>query len=128
MKMFVTAFYGILNLNTGLVTYCNAGHNPPVLMKADNTVVSVPLTNDFNIGRRRKHDLSRKDFAVIARRTNLLLYTDGITEAMNTCHEQYSEKTFAGKLPGVDRKEPQRNCRQNNGNGRKIRCRSRTIR
>ena len=124
-EMFVTAFYGILNLNTGLVTYCNAGHNPPVLMKADNGCIS-PAHKRLYIERRRKHDLSRKDFAVIARRQPAALY------GRNNRSDEYlprtvQRKTFAGKLPGVDRKESQRNCRQNNGNGRKIRCRSRTI-
>ena len=90
-EMFVTAFYGILNLNTGLVTYCNAGHNPPVLMKADNTVVSVPLTNDFILGGVENMTYHEKTLQ-LSPGDNLLLYTDGITEAMNTCHEQYSEK------------------------------------
>lgn len=90
-EMFVTAFYGILNLNTGLVTYCNAGHNPPVLMKADNTVVSVPLTNDFILGGVENMTYHEKTLQ-LSPGDNLLLYTDGITEAMNTCYEQYSEK------------------------------------
>ena len=90
-EMFVTAFYGILNLNTGLVTYCNAGHNPPVLMKADNTVVSVPLTNDFILGGVENMTYHEKTLQ-LSPGDNLLLYTDGITEAMNTCHEQYGEK------------------------------------
>lgn len=90
-EMFVTVFYGILNLNTGLVTYCNAGHNPPVLMKNDNTVMSVPLTNDFILGSIDNITYHEKTLQLLPG-DNLLLYTDGITEAMNTRHEQYSEQ------------------------------------
>lgn len=106
-EMFVTVFYGILNLNTGLVTYCNAGHNPPVLMKADNSVVSVPLTNDFILGSIDNITYHEKTLQ-LSPGDNLLLYTDGITEAMNIRHEQYSEQRLledCQKLIGKNPKE-----------------------
>ena len=49
-SMFVTAFYGIYNLTTGQVTYTNAGHNPPYLMKADGTVLQLPFSSDLVVG------------------------------------------------------------------------------
>lgn len=103
--MFVTVFYGILNLHTGLITYCNAGHNPPILMKKDNTVMSVPLTDDFILGCVDNMNYHEKTLQ-LSPGDNLLLYTDGITEAMNTRYEQYSEqrllencKELIGKSP-----------------------------
>ncbi|MCL3852615.1 SpoIIE family protein phosphatase [Parabacteroides sp. GYB001] len=104
-EMFVTVFYGILNLNTGLVTYCNAGHNPPVLMKADNTVVSVPLTNDFILGSIDDITYHEKTLQLLPG-DNLLLYTDGITEAMNTRHEQYSEQRLLENCQELIGKSP----------------------
>lgn len=104
-EMFVTVFYGILNLNTGLVTYCNAGHNPPILMKADNTVVSVPQTNDFILGSIDDITYHEKTLQLLPG-DNLLLYTDGITEAMNTRHEQYSEQRLLENCQELIGKSP----------------------
>ena len=104
-EMFVTVFYGILNLNTGLVTYCNAGHNPPILMKKDNTVVSVPLTNDFILGSIDNITYHEKTLQ-LSPGDNLLLYTDGITEAMNTRHEQYSEQRLLENCQELIGKSP----------------------
>ena len=104
-EMFVTVFYGILNLNTGLVTYCNAGHNPPILMKKDNTVVSVPLTNDFILGSIDNITYHEKTLQ-LSPSDNLLLYTDGITEAMNTRHEQYSEQRLLENCQELIGKSP----------------------
>lgn len=104
-EMFVTVFYGILNLNTGLVTYCNAGHNPPILMKKDNTVVSVPLTNDFILGSIDNITYHEKTLQ-LSPGDNLLLYTDGITEAMNTRHEQYSEQRLLESCQELIGKSP----------------------
>lgn len=104
-EMFVTVFYGILNLNTGLVTYCNAGHNPPILMKKDNTVVSVPLTNDFILGSIDNITYHEKTLQ-LSPGDNLLLYTDGITEAMNPRHEQYSEQRLLENCQELIGKSP----------------------
>ena len=104
-EMFVTVFYGILNLNTGLVTYCNAGHNPPILMKKDNTVVSVPLTNDFILGSIDNITYHEKTLQ-LSPGDNLLLYTDGITEAMNTRQEQYSEQRLLENCQELIGKSP----------------------
>ena len=104
-EMFVTVFYGILNLNTGLVTYCNAGHNPPILMKKDNTVVSVPLTNDFILGSIDNITYHEKTLQ-LSPGDNLLLYTDGITEAVNTRHEQYSEQRLLESCQELIGKSP----------------------
>ncbi|MDH6533679.1 response regulator [Parabacteroides sp. 52] len=89
--MFVTVFYGILNVHTGLVTYCNAGHNPPVLMKCDSTVSFVTLTGDRILGALTDSTYHEKELQ-LAPGDNLFLYTDGITEAKNKTNELYGEK------------------------------------
>lgn len=103
--MFVTVFYGILNLHTGLITYCNAGHNPPILMKKDSTVMSVPLTDDFILGCVDNMNYHEKTLQ-LSPGDNLLLYTDGITEAMNTRHEQYSEQRLLENCQELIGKSP----------------------
>jgi len=81
--MFVTVFYGILDLNTGALTYCNAGHNPPYLLSARNggetralrrTGVVLGLFDDMTW---------EQESVQLGPGDALLLYTDGITDAQN---------------------------------------------
>jgi sigma-B regulation protein RsbU (phosphoserine phosphatase) len=82
-KQFVTAFYGVLDPETGKLTYCNAGHCPPYLfnLEYDNnpeqlirTGVPLGIFEDQS-WKRRIVNLNPCDV--------LVLYTDGITEAQN---------------------------------------------
>jgi sigma-B regulation protein RsbU (phosphoserine phosphatase) len=87
--MFVTAFYGILNIWSGLVTYCNAGHNPPVLIRKEGREASfLPLTNDLILGAIHDTHFHEKEL-ILTPGDSLFLYTDGITEAMNYHKELY---------------------------------------
>ena len=89
--MFVTVFYGILDIHTGVVTYCNAGHNPPVFMKHDKTVSFVPLTGDRILGVIPDSVYHERELHLVPG-DSLFLYTDGITEAKNKNSELYGEK------------------------------------
>lgn len=89
--MFVTVFYGILNIHTGAVTYCNAGHNPPVIMRQDKSVSFVPLTNDRILGALEDSVYHEKELRLLPG-DSLFLYTDGITEAANKNNELFGEK------------------------------------
>src|ERR1700674_5931477 len=86
-NQFVTAFYGILDSKNRTLAYCNAGHNPPFLMEADGKVHfeergGVPL-GMFRDTRYYEY------FAEIEPGQVLVLYTDGVTEAMNRAREEY---------------------------------------
>jgi phosphoserine phosphatase RsbU/P len=86
-NQFVTAFYGILDSLNRTLAYCNAGHNPPFLMEADGKVHfeergGVPL-GMFDDTRYYEY------FATIEAGQVLVLYTDGVTEAMNRVREEY---------------------------------------
>ncbi|MBP2681567.1 MAG: Serine phosphatase RsbU, regulator of sigma subunit, partial [Candidatus Krumholzibacteriota bacterium] len=83
---FVTAFIGVLNHQTGEVTYCNAGHNPAVLMKADGkhelletggTILGVFPDLELHQGRFLLED------------SLLLCYTDGTIDAVNAKDEPF---------------------------------------
>lgn len=89
--MFVTVFYGILDIHTGVVTYCNAGHNPPVFMKHDKTASFIPLTGDRILGAMSDSVYHEKELHLVPG-DSLFLYTDGITEAKNKNNELYGEK------------------------------------
>jgi PAS domain S-box-containing protein len=81
--MFVTVFYGILDLATGTLMYCNAGHNPPYLLSGQNgdTVHALRRTG---IALGVFENMTWKQESVqLAIGDVLLLYTDGITEAQD---------------------------------------------
>ncbi len=87
-SMFVTVFYGILNFKTGEIQYTNAGHNPPLVLKANGTVEVLAVTNNIVMGAFEEF-VYKPDTAKMEHGDTLLLYTDGITEALNPAVEDY---------------------------------------
>ena len=89
--MFVTIFYGIYNIRTGEVTYTNAGHNPPYLMKANGTVEILPMSKDIVAGAINGFQFSEETFQ-LERGDTLLLFTDGVTEAIDPDENEYDNE------------------------------------
>jgi sigma-B regulation protein RsbU (phosphoserine phosphatase) len=89
--MFVTVFYGIYNIRTGEVTYTNAGHNPPYLMRADGSVEMLPLSKDLVAGAIDDYKYSEETIR-LEKGDTLLLYTDGVTEAIDEAVNEYGEE------------------------------------
>ena len=86
-NQFVTAFYGILDATNRTLSYSNAGHNPALLMRVDGTTRfeergGVPL-GMFKDSRYYEY------FEAIEPGEVFVLYTDGVTEAMNSAGEEY---------------------------------------
>ena len=96
-NMFVTVFYGIYNIRTGEVTYANAGHNPPYLVRADGSVEMLPLSKDIVAGAFDDFQYSQESLQLEPGDT-LLLYTDGVTEAINTEDKEYGEGRLEKQL------------------------------
>src|SRR5438034_1736317 len=98
-NQFVTAFYGILDATNRTLAYSNAGHSPALLMKADGTTRfeergGVPL-GMFRDSRYYEY------FETIEPGQMLVLYTDGVTEAMNPSGEEYGgQRLVAAALRG----------------------------
>ena len=88
--LFVTLFCGILNMRTGQVEYSNGGHNLPYHLHRDSV---SPLKN---IGGRALGLLEQSPYAtgrmVLGAGESLLLYSDGVTEAMNAGERLYSDQ------------------------------------
>lgn len=85
-SMFVTFFCGILDLATGVLRYCNAGHNPPML-NSDKLPVVTNIPLGVMPGMSFREQEARLDYD-----DTLFLYTDGLTEAENASAEQFGEK------------------------------------
>ena len=88
--MFVTAWMGILDLTTGNIQFANAGHNPPLLKRADGSFEYLKTRAGFVLAgmegiRYRAGDLTLKPG------DRLFLYTDGVPEATNTDNQLYGE-------------------------------------
>ena len=89
-NMFITLFYGILEPATGRVTFVNAGHNPPLFLKGNGELQQL-RTGGITLGLKKE---VQYDLAEILLRPDdiLLLYTDGISEAMDAQHNEYGEE------------------------------------
>lgn len=89
-NMFVTVFYGIYNIKTGEIRYTNAGHNPPYLLKNDGSIERLPVAGNMAIGIFGDFEYTETTLQLQPGET-LLLYTDGVTEAINPREEEFME-------------------------------------
>ena len=95
--MFVTVFYGIMNNRTGEFTYCNAGHNPPYLMRAGGNVEQLPTTDGVALGVLDGLDYSERKISLEDGDT-VFCYTDGITEAFDMGGNEFSDSRLEEAL------------------------------
>ncbi len=89
--MFVTFFIGVLDLPTGRLRYCNAGHNPPRLALNGQPFAQLDVAPNLPLGVVSGFAYEAQEVRV-DRSVRVLLYTDGLTEAMNTAQEQFGEQ------------------------------------
>ena len=84
--MFVTLFVGVLDLHTGHLHYCNAGHDAPLLV--GQGISELPCDSNIPVGFRPQWQYTLQE-AQIFPGTTIFLFTDGLTEAMNAVKEQF---------------------------------------
>lgn len=89
-NMFITLFVGVLDLETGKLKYCNAGHNPPVLSGKGEDAHVLACTSNIPIGVFKDFEYT-EEVVELGFERMLLLYTDGLTEAENKEKALYSE-------------------------------------
>ncbi|MBO6143916.1 MAG: SpoIIE family protein phosphatase [Prevotella sp.] len=107
-NMFITLFIGVLNLSTGRLHYCDAGHDAPII-------------TDNGLWAENKHKLSVEPHlpvgvfddtaytsqeAVLCPGSTIFLYTDGLTEAKNKEHKQFGLQRVMSTLDSCTDKEP----------------------
>ena len=89
--MFVTLFYAILDSRAMTLDYVNAGHNPPLLLKGTSSDVVLLKAKGIALGLTDEVDL--QSVRVDLRPGDVLvLYTDGVTEAINDHEEEFGEQ------------------------------------
>jgi sigma-B regulation protein RsbU (phosphoserine phosphatase) len=90
-NMFVTVFYAIYNTKTGQMTYCNAGHNPPHLLRADGSIKHLPLAKNTIVGVFDDIEFAEETLQ-LEQGDALVMFTDGVTEAFNPAFEAFGEE------------------------------------
>ena len=104
-EMFVTVFYALLDTRSGDLAYANAGHNPPYLVRG-GAVEALERTGDMVLGAfdtatyRAKHTR-------LAPGDRLVLYTDGVTEAMDPADALFGEERLYAYLRAADGVRPE---------------------
>ena len=97
-SMFVTMFHGVLDLATGALRYCNAGHNPPYLLRAKG---GPEILNPTGIAFGLDADMPyRIDETVLRPGDSLFLFTDGITECFDVDGEEFGTARLEAALEG----------------------------
>ena len=98
--VFLTLFLGVLDLTSGRLRYCNAGHEHPLFIR--DTVEELPALANVPVG-------AFNDFEYRAQETDvapgavLFLFTDGVSEAMDINRQQYGRKRLRAFLSGCSR-------------------------
>lgn len=102
--MFATLFVGVLDLATGLLSYSNAGHEKPIIVTGkDMRYLSMTANVPIGIVEGKEYKTQKAD---IAAGDMILLYTDGLTEAMNAGEELFGLKRIENAICGVGFVDP----------------------
>ena len=102
--MFVTMFIGLVNLDSGKMSFCNAGHNPPVLMGRKGETADgsrgaefIDVQSNAPIGLFPDIDFEGEQIDDI-KGTPLFIYSDGLNEAENKSQEQFGDEQIINVL------------------------------
>lgn len=88
--MFVTVFCGIVNLRTGRLKYSNAGHEPPIIVRRGGQPEQLSVPAGFLLGVEEESSYQTMEIE-LEPGDRLIVYTDGVTEAVNAGGEMYSQ-------------------------------------
>lgn len=97
MSTFVTVFYGVLNVKTGELHYCNGGHNLPYTQKADGMVVELEDVGGLLMGKFEDAPYEKNSIQ-LAPGDTLVTFTDGVTEAENDSGGFFDEERVVSYL------------------------------
>lgn len=95
--MFVTAWIGILTISTGILTYVNAGHNPPLIGNRKDGYRYIKERSGFVLAGMEGISYTQKEIK-LKKDDTVFLYTDGVSEANNEAGELYGEERLLDHL------------------------------
>lgn len=89
-NMFLTLFVAVIDLESGRMEYCNAGHNPIVIIRPDGSASYLNAKPNLAVGVFEDFPYEEESLQ-LEKGSRLIVYTDGVTEAENTAKELYGE-------------------------------------
>jgi sigma-B regulation protein RsbU (phosphoserine phosphatase) len=96
-NMFCTAFLGILDLKTGHLDYCNAGHNAPLVIGSNGNVSAIPVEPNLPLGLFNGFPYQGQE-TKLEKGTMLYLFTDGVNEAEDMEMNQFGDDRLVSLL------------------------------
>ena len=104
-NMFVTLLVGVLDLPTGRMRYCNAGHDAPLLVRFEDIIQvnELPCDSNIPVGVMPGWKYSSQE-AIIKPFTTIFLYTDGLTEAENINHKLFGMDRILSQIRSIQAK------------------------
>jgi sigma-B regulation protein RsbU (phosphoserine phosphatase) len=106
-NMFVTVFYAIYNVKTGFISYSNAGHNPPLLLRQDGSFSELPVMKNTIVGVIDNIEY-QKDTLQLEQGDTLFMFTDGVTEATDAAYNEFGVE----RLGDILSQHSHSNCQQ----------------
>jgi len=108
---FVTALYGVLDINTGKFDYARAGHEPPLILDADGTVHRLPHKPGMALG--LWEDIMLDEYSVqLPMDSMLVMFTDGMTDCRNPKGVPFGMERIKTTLSGLSVATAQAACDQ----------------
>ncbi len=104
--MFVTLFYAILDFKENTLTYVNAGHNPPILMKQGEHEFTLLKAEGVPVGVLEEMKLESR-VVQLEQNETVFLYTDGVTEAVNSKEEEFGTERLDAILGQHGKSSPE---------------------
>lgn len=104
-SMFVTLFCAVLHIPSGRLSYANGGHNPPVLLRQGSAPAFLDGTDGILLGAMEDYDYGMAQLQ-LGPGDGLLLYSDGVTEAMDEEERLFSEERLLEVLAGLPGRSP----------------------
>lgn len=99
--MFVTVFYAVISLETGMLRFANAGHNPPLLRRSSTGEFEELTRSGMALGVIEGIELIERQIQ-LERNDLLVFYTDGLTEAFSPQEELYGVERLRETLQAID--------------------------
>lgn len=103
--MYVTMFMGIIDINTGIMTFTNAGHPYPLVIHENGETNFLSKYPDVPIGILENHNFSEHTYT-IRKNNSLLFYTDGITDAENPAGQFYGKDQLVSCIKNMSQHSP----------------------
>ncbi len=108
---FVTALYGVLDINTGEFEYARAGHEPPLLLNPDGEVHRLPHKPGMALG--LWDEITLDEYSVhLPKESMLVMFTDGMTDCRNPKGEPYGLERIKRTMSGLAVATAQAACDQ----------------